>query len=93
MRTPSPTWTTEYRHDRRAHAHRCRCCNRVIQAGERVIMAKVADRKTYAVHEACGATPHGSAAWTFADAMAYWGTEHLRALGYKIPLPAMPLAA
>ena len=43
-------WECDYAHDRRKHRHRCRVCAKVITAGERVMMAKVANRKTYAMH-------------------------------------------
>lgn len=46
-------WQAEYAHDRRAHRHRCRVCNRVINAGELVWMARVADKTTKAIHEEC----------------------------------------
>lgn len=43
-------WEADYRHDRRLHRHRCRVCAKVLNEGERVMMAKVAGRKTYAMH-------------------------------------------
>jgi len=86
MKAPSPSWEADYKHDRRAQAHRCRCCNRILVEGERVIMAKVAGGKTLAIHHACGDRQHGTAeGWSWADAMACWGTESLIGCGWKIP--------
>lgn len=86
MKPPAPSWEADYKRDRRGHAHRCRCCNRILVEGDRVIMARVSGGKTWAVHQACGAIQHGLAEGrTWADAMACWGTEYLIACGWKIP--------
>lgn len=77
---PAPTWETDYQHDRRAHRHRCRCCNRIIDAGERVLMARVAGGKTFAIHIECADRPHPCG--TYRDAMTEWGLEALRRLGW-----------
>ena len=54
MKFDLPVWKVEsYAHDRRAHRHRCQCCNKIVNAGEAVYMAKVATKKTRVVHEAC----------------------------------------
>jgi hypothetical protein len=87
---PSPTWEGPYRHDRRKHRHRCRCCHVVLNEGDPAIMARVAHLKTLAIHAACGDKQHGDAAWTWRDAMAFWGTQHLIAVGWKLPLPPVP---
>lgn len=79
MGAPSPTWETIYRHDRRAHRHRCRRCNRIIADGAPVLMARVIGRKTYAVHLECAAEPHPCGTWR--DAMFEWGRTYLRASG------------
>lgn len=83
-RAPDPVWETEYRHDRRAHRHRCRCCARIIVAGERVLFCRYSHKGTYAIHVACANKQHGTADWTWRDAMAAWGNEYLRACGWKI---------
>lgn len=84
MRPPAPVWETTYRHDRRKHAHRCRCCYITLKTGEPALMAKVKSGTTYAVHLACASRPHGDSGWTWRDAMTAWGLEYLRACGFKI---------
>jgi hypothetical protein len=39
----------DYRHDRRAHRHRCRCCSKILNEGDRVLMARVG-KGTVAIH-------------------------------------------
>jgi hypothetical protein len=85
---PASSWTAAYQHGRRKARHRCRCCSRILNAGESVIMARVAHDQTIAIHALCGDVRHGTADWTWREAMAMWGTEHLRAVGWKIPLAA-----
>ena len=92
MKTPSPTWQTEYRHDRRAHRHRCRCCNRILNEGDQVIMTR-AGNKTVAIHAECASKPHTPGRWTWADVMLAWGIEHLRAQGFKVDLHPMSCPA
>lgn len=53
MRAPSPTWETTYASNRRKHSHRCRCCDRIIAEGERVLMVRLRGyrgNKTWAIH-------------------------------------------
>jgi hypothetical protein len=69
---PARSYSTEYRHDRRKHRHRCRCCARIINEGEPVIMARV-NKGTFAIHAACGDKQHGDSASTWRDAMQAWG--------------------
>lgn len=83
MRRPDPTWETEYRNDRRKARHRCRCCNRIIQPGEQVVMAVVRGNKTWAIHSACADTGHPAGTWL--DAMNAWGLAGLKARGWHIP--------
>lgn len=74
-----------YAHDRRRARHRCRCCNRILNAGEQVVMAKVADRATYAIHvEPCAGKPHGNGPMTWRETMAAWAAEHAHKLGVPI---------
>lgn len=77
MRTPLPFWETEYKADRRKHCHRCRCCKRIIKPGERVVMARVSSKATYAMHAECA--PEGSQP---RSNMKEWAFGHmLRILG------------
>ena len=69
----SRMWECTYKHDRRAHRHRCRneACGRIINAGEQVLMWRCKDRRsTYAVHIACADAPHPCG--TYRDAVAEW---------------------
>lgn len=88
----NPTWETTYQHDRRAHRHRCRCCGVILQAGDSVLMARVAGGKTLAIHAACADRPH-IAPWTWRDAMTAWGMSYLRKLGHRLPMHPMELPA
>lgn len=92
MKAPEPVWECTYAHDRRAHRHRCRVCSRILEAGQRVVMTRVAGHKTIAIHaEPCSGKQHGTAAWTWRDAMRFWGVEYLRACGWtKLELPPVP---
>ncbi len=67
-----------YAHDRRKHRHRCRCCGKIIDAGERVVMARVGRRTTWAVHLACANQPHSSE-YTWREVFVVW-TNARRAL-------------
>jgi hypothetical protein len=69
-----------YGHDRRKHRHRCRACWKTVDAGQPVIMAKVKDRKTWVIHEACGDKRH-SETYSWREVMAVWAAEHLKRLG------------
>jgi len=81
-----PTWEADYQHDRRKHRHRCCCCQRIIEAGERVLMAKVGGRRSRAIHIYCAAKPHGTGGrWTYRDAMEAWGTDYLKKIGFAVP--------
>jgi hypothetical protein len=83
MNTPEPIWETDYKHDRRAHRHRCHCCNKIINAGEPVIMTRVKPRRTWAIHQSCGELQH-SAVWTWREVMYVWGAQYLRKCGWNI---------
>jgi hypothetical protein len=91
-RQPEPTYTVSYAHDRRAHRHRCRCCNRILNAGERVVMAKMLGHKTWAVHDDCADKLNGDSGFTWRDSLTAWGTAYLRAIGYKLPLLPIELS-
>ena len=64
-------WEADYRHDRRKHAHRCRCCQRILQDGDRALFMKLRSaRGTWAVHIECAGKPHPCGTWR--DAFAAW---------------------
>lgn len=90
MTAPAPTWEADYAHDRRAHRHRCACCNRIIEAGERVLMCR-RRKGTIALHLACADREH-TPGNTYRDAFECWGGIHNRALGFKIPQHRMEIA-
>ncbi len=62
-------WETDYRHDRRTHRHRCHCCSRIVNTGERVLMWR-ARRATKLVHIQCADQPHPCG--TYRDAITEW---------------------
>lgn len=74
MRRPNPSWETDYQCGRRKHRHRCCECNRIIQPGERVVMAWKT-RGTVAAH----------AEHARRDVMKQWGLAGLKAHGWHVP--------
>lgn len=75
MKPFSRMWETDYKHDRRAHRHRCRRCNRIINDGERALMMRVlGKRKTWAVHAPECADARHSPSYTWREVMAVWST-------------------
>lgn len=80
---PAAMWETDYAHDIRAHRHRCRFCNRIVNTGERVLMAKVAPHTSHVLHVACGDQQHGSGPWTWRDFLAYEGAAFLQSQGWS----------
>lgn len=55
--TPRP-WLVTYAHDRRTHRHRCQLCRKIVNAGEPVWMARVANRTTRVLHaKVCADSP------------------------------------
>lgn len=92
MQVPSPTWEADYRHDRRHARHRCRSCNRIIETGERVLMARVGGGKTKALHIACAdkvaivdeRAGHEGDAWTHRRLLEEQGKQYLRSCGWKL---------
>lgn len=82
MKTPDLSWETDYRHDRRAHRHRCLACHRIVNEGERVVMAKISDRVSRTLHLECA----GKVAindWTWRRLIEEQAKEHLGRVGYK----------
>lgn len=50
MNQPDAYWRVTYAADRRKHKHRCRHCNRIVQPGEDVFMARLKNGKTKVLH-------------------------------------------
>jgi hypothetical protein len=86
MRRPEPIWEMDYASDRRKHRHRCLCCNRIIQPGERILMCRVRQKKSYVAHTGCAAKQHTPGQpETTADVMRIWGLEYLKSCGWRVP--------
>lgn len=43
----------EYAHDRRQHRHRCQCCSKIVNVGEKVLMWRVGRKVTRVLHVDC----------------------------------------
>ena len=91
MKIPNWTWETEYKHDRRKHRHRCKHCRRIINAGEKVLMARIPPR-TVAMHIECAdviltktTTRDDEVGMTNRDKMYQWSRQALRDCGWDIP--------
>lgn len=88
MQMPAPTWEMIYAADRRKHRHRCCACNRIVQPGERVVMARVAQAKTRVIHAACqGQEATNGFSWS--DLLRAHGIMFLASLGWKEAKAAM----
>lgn len=73
-------WEMAYSASRRKHNHRCQGCRRIVQDGERVWMARVANRCTRVVHTDCADTPVSEArgeAITALELMELHAQDHL----------------
>lgn len=84
MRRPEPYETT-YRHDKRKHRHRCRCCQRILEAGQNVLMWRIKHNKTFAIHTDCAslkAVPDSPTTWR--DLAQMQSDEYARRLGHRI---------
>lgn len=57
MKAPLPSFECEYKSDRRLHRHRCRCCNKIINRGEHVVMTRVS-KGSLAIHLLCFLKEH-----------------------------------
>lgn len=85
MRRPEPVWECDYRHDRRAHRHRCFCCNVVLNAGDRVVMHRT-KKGSRAAHLACADRQHTpDSPDTTREVMRIWGLQALRNAGWRVP--------
>lgn len=82
MKMPSPYWTMTYSASRRAHHHRCRGCNRIIQDGEPILMARIVSSKTTCLHEAC-ADRASFGGYTERQYLEAHGMAYLAACGWK----------
>lgn len=73
-------WSSTYSHDRRKHRHKCRCCGKIINADEAVVMVKLSQRgsrsgvKTWALHEACAEKRH-SETYTWREVFKVWAHQ------------------
>lgn len=81
MRMPAPYWPMTYSASRRAHHHRCACCNRIIKDGDSVLMARVA-KGTKCIHEECATCPYGTDGFNYRDGLEAWGMAYLSASGW-----------
>ncbi|MFT8642874.1 hypothetical protein [Gluconacetobacter sp.] len=85
MRRPDSIGGTDYAADRRKHRHRCVCCNRIVQSGERVVMCCIT-KGTKVAHVACTDRQHvPKASETTRDVVRLWGLEHQKACGWSVP--------
>lgn len=64
-------WTYQHTAGRRAHSHRCRCCWKVIQTDEAVLVLRLDAHKTWMLHTACADKPHTHET-TWRDAFEMW---------------------
>lgn len=87
MKMPEPVWEMDYSHDRRAHRHRCLYCNKIVNADERVWMAKtLLGTYTKVLHAACAEMPHGTPGqtpWTMLDGLRRSGLDYLASTGWS----------
>lgn len=76
-------WLVLYAHDRRFARHRCRVCNRIINAGERAWMARINNKGTKAIHaEPCATMKVGSGEYTGAELL---GVQAVLFVNPKMP--------
>lgn len=72
MTARSRVFTTNYKHGRRKHRHRCRHCNQTMTEGEPVVMVLLG-RRSFVVHGACDDRHPDGITWT--DAFRAWAGE------------------
>lgn len=89
MRPPKP-WEAVYAADRRKHRHRCRCCRRIIEPGDNVLMWRETARVSRAVHLDCADKIACCSSQFFEDmTWRQYATErcaeYARKLGHDIP--------
>lgn len=82
MKFTAPIWNvTSYARDRRAYRHRCRCCGKVIEIGDAAVMARVANKTTWAIHATCADKRHGSQ-YSWGEVMKVWAFDfQIKVLG------------
>jgi len=81
MQRPS-LFECTYAHDRRAHRHRCQCCNKIVNAGEQVIMYRIDAKNSRALHAECADKPSFDGL-THRQLAQLHCEEYARRLGYK----------
>lgn len=64
-------WVYRHTAGRRAHAHRCRCCWKVIAEGEGVLCWAITHKKTWMVHTECADKRH-SETYTWREVFNVW---------------------
>lgn len=85
MRRPDPVWECEYKITRRKHRHRCFCCRRILEPGEKVLMGWVTggSRACHIEHaDNLYAPEQGSE--TVREIMTIWGLRALKNRGWKV---------
>lgn len=74
----------DYAHDRRAHRHRCQCCRKIVNAGERVVMYRVSAKVSRVLHIAC-ADRQTFDNITYRQLAQLHSDEYARGCGHKVP--------
>lgn len=82
MQRPS-LFEITYAHDRRKHRHKCQCCRKIVNAGERVVMYKINHKISRVFHVACADQPSFDNL-TFRQLAQLHSDVYAQALGYKI---------
>lgn len=64
-------WVYQHTNARRKHSHRCRCCWKVIQPGEPVLVLRLDAHKTWMLHNSCEEAKHTETT-NWRDAFEMW---------------------
>lgn len=72
-----------YAHDRRANRHRCQCCRKIINEGEKVLMWRISAKVSRALHIECAEKPSFDGL-TQKQLAQLHVDEYAKACGYKI---------
>lgn len=80
---PAAVWPMTYARSRRKHSHRCQGCRRIIQVGERVIMARVSGKTTRCAHKACAELRTAGGTCTVEELMEAQGMTYLARVGWR----------
>lgn len=81
MQRPVP-YQMLYAHDRRNHRHRCQCCNKIVNAGEEVVMYKISAKVSRVLHIGC-ADKMSFDNLTYRQLAKLHCDEYAKALGFK----------